>query len=161
MFKKPDKVKQPGNYDHAYNYVLFLLGLSIRTEAEICRKMEVRGYDQTIIDQIIAVLLKEKLIDDAHYAEVYVRNLKEYRTFGYYGIKKKLMEKRIPSDIIEQALNQYVTMDEELVVAQKFITKQAGSDFDKTQLTQAQKQKFAQKLQSRGFRSDILSKILF
>src|SRR5687767_2416928 len=88
-FKKPSKTKQPDSVEHAYNYAIFLLGLSMRTEFEMRRKMAVRGYQEDVIEAVITQLYQEKLLDDRHYAEVYINNLKEYRTLGYYGIKKK------------------------------------------------------------------------
>jgi len=150
-FNKPTKTKEPSSPEHAYNYAIFLLGLSMRTEYEMRRKMTLRGYDADVITQTIAKLYEEKLLDDRHYAEVYLNSLKEYRTFGFYGIKKKLLEKQLPKDYIEELLERELTFDDEIAIAQKFLAKQTSTD----------KQKLAQKLQARGFRMNVIAKLLF
>ncbi len=161
MFKKPSKTKQPDSVEHAYNYALFLLGLSMRTESEMRRKMGLRGYSQDVIEQVIKQLYEEKLLDDRHYAEVYVRNLKEYRNFGFYGIKKKLMEKSLPEGDISELLESEISPEEELKIGKKFLAKEMHGDYKKSGLTQAEKQKLARKLQARGFRGDAIAKLVF
>jgi regulatory protein len=155
------KTKKPEDLEHAYNYALFLLGLSMRTEAEIKRKMELRGYVAKIIIGTIKKLYEEKLLDDHNYTEVYINNLKQYKNFGYYGIRKKLMEKQLPKTDIEELLEQELTLEEELKLGKRLLQKELGASYKKTQLTQEQKQKFGRRLQSRGFRMDIISKLLF
>src|SRR6185503_18972582 len=153
VFKRPSKTKEPDSPEHAYNYAIFLLGLSMRTEFEMRRKMQVRGYVAEVLEETMTRLLAEKLLDDQHYAEVYLTNLKEYRNFGFYGIKKKMTEKHLPKEYVEELLERELTVAEESKIAQRFVTKEMG-DQTKSSLTQEQKQKLAQKLQARGFRMD-------
>jgi regulatory protein len=160
MFQ-PSKTKEPDSAEHAYNYALYLLGLSMRTEAEMRRKMTVRGYNEDIIEQVIQQLYGEKLLDDRNYVEVYIRSLKEYRTLGYYGIRKKLMEKLLPKDDIEKLLDRDFSPEEELKSGKKFMGKELKAGYKKAELTREQKQKLARKLQARGFRMDTISKLLF
>jgi SOS response regulatory protein OraA/RecX len=159
-FNKLTKTKEPESTEHAYNYAIFLLGLSMRTEQEMRRKMTLRGYTPEVVDQTIAKLYEEKLLDDRHYAEVYINSLKEYRTFGFYGIKKKLLEKRLPKNDIEELLEQELPLEEELKIAQKLLAKELGSDYKKSQFSQGQKQKLARKLQAKGFRVDVIAKLV-
>ena len=160
MFKV-SKTKEPDSLEHAYNYALYLLGLSMRTEAEMRRKMTVRGYTEDVTEQVIKQLHSEKLLDDRNYAEVYIRNLKEHRTLGYYGVRKKLMEKQLPAQDIAELLERDITPEEELKSGKKLLQKELGSDYQKAVFTQEQKQKLARKLQARGFRTDVISKLLF
>jgi regulatory protein len=160
-FNKPSKTKQPDSVEHAYNYAIFLLGLSMRTENEMRRKMTLRGYQEDVVEQGIKQLYDEKLLDDRHYAEVYITSLKQYRTLGYYGIKKKLTEKQLPQEDIDELLELEMTPEEELKSAKKLIEKEAGPGYKKSTLAQADKQKLARKLQARGFRMDVIVKLLF
>lgn len=160
MFQQPSKTKEPDSVEHAYNYALFLLGLSMRTEFEMKRKMTMRGYHADIVDQTVTKLYEEKLLDDQRYAEVYLNNLREYRSFGYYGIKKKLTEKHLPKEVIEKLLERELTVDQELEIGQRFMAKELGKE-TKASLLQEEKQKLARKLQTRGFRTEIISKLLF
>jgi len=161
VFNKSSKTKQPDSLEHAYNYAIFLLGLSMRTEFEMRRKIIMRGYRANIAEDIIKKLYDEKLLDDRHYAEVYINNLKQYRTLGYYGIKKKLMEKLLPENYVEELLDLEITPEEELKSGKKFINKELGIDYKKSALTQEQKQKLARNLRARGFRTDTIAKLVF
>ena len=160
MFQQ-SKTKEPDSPEHAYNYAVYLLGLSMRTEAEMRRKMTLRGYTGDVVEQTIKRLYEDKLLDDSNYAETYLRNLKEYRTLGYYGVRKKLLEKQLPAAEVEQLLAQDFTAADELASGKKLLQKELGADYKKSELTQEQKQKLARKLQARGFRSDVISRLLF
>ena len=159
--KYKKSLKDPESVDHGYNYAIFLLGLSMRTENEMRRKMELRGYAAQVVENVIKQLYNEKLLDDRNYAEVYVRNLKQFRSLGFYGIKKKLMEKRLPTADIEDLLKSEITLEEELKLGKKFLGKEMKADYKKSLVTLENKQKLARKLQARGFRSDIIAKLLF
>ena len=140
----------------AYDYALFLLGIKLRTEGELREKLKVKNYKSQVIDEVIVQLKENRYINDLNYAEVYLENLKKYKTFGFYGIKKKLMEKRLPSEIIENVLNEGLSEEEETKIAKRFL-----KNLDVVGLSYEEKQKFAQKLKSRGFRGSIMAKLLF
>ncbi len=136
----------PENKERAYNYAIYLLGLKLRTEGEIREKLRVKGYPLLVIDVVVHQLAENRYLDDQRYAEIYLDNLKKYKTFGYYGIKKKLMEKRLPPNIIESVLCEGLSEEEEMKIAKRFLIKQ----------TETEKQKLAQKLKARGFRANLI-----
>lgn len=140
----------PDNKERAYNYAIYLLGLKLRTEGEIKEKLRVKGYPILVIDEVVHQLAENRYLDDQRYAEVYLDNLKKYKTFGYYGIKKKLMEKRLPSEIIERVLEEGFGEEEERKIAKRFLIKQKETD----------KQKLAQKLKARGFRAKLIFRVM-
>jgi regulatory protein len=159
MWKTKQKTKEPENLKKAYDYAVFLLSLQLRTEGEIVSKMKNRGYTETIIESIIGQLKENRYLDDQRYAEVYLDNLKKYKTFGYYGIKKKLMEKRLTSEITESVLGEALSEEEEIKIAKK-VLKRVGVSL-KPIPTSNEKSKLAQKLKSKGFRGSIIAKLLF
>lgn len=159
--------------EKAYNYAIYLLALKLRTEGELSEKLKVKSYKVDIIDKVIIQLKANKYLDDKKYAEVYVENLKAYKNFGFYGIKKKLMEKKLPANIIEWVLKENFTIVDELVVARKYMKKekfvvktkspsQEGesrySTFNEEE--NKEKQKIMNRLKSRGFRSEVVSMLL-
>ena len=136
--------------EKAYAYAVYLLGLKLRTEGELREKMRVKKYSPEAAEKVIQALLNNRYIDDQRYAEVYLENLKKYKQFGFFGIKKKLMEKRLPPSLIESVLSDGLSEAEELKIAQRFIkNKKTG------ELSYEEKQKLAQKLRARGFRSNV------
>lgn len=163
---------EPENKDKAYEYAVFLLSLKLRTIGEVLKKMEDRGYSPAIIEQTIEQLKEHRYLDDRRYAEVFLENLKTYRTFGYYGIKKKFMEKKLSNSLIESILQEGLTLPEEIKIAKRFLLKQGYQvkTADDNQETQYRtfdeesskfKQKMANRLKSRGFRGEVISRLLF
>jgi regulatory protein len=172
------------NFERAYNYAIYLLSLKLRTEGEIREKLKSKKYESKICDAIILQLYENNYLDDSKYALVYLENLKKYKSFGYYGIKKKLMEKKLPSELIEKVLSEGLSIEEEIKIAKRLIgrskvignreaevtnelpepeentysVKTYGQEKDPVEI---KKQKTLSKLKSRGFRGGVLSKLMF
>src|SRR5947208_1412825 len=99
MFKQKNRVKNPEDKLRAYDYAVYLLSLHLRTTGEVKDKLHGKGYNEEVICYVLDQLISQRYLDDQRYAEVYLANLKQYKNFGFYGIKKKLMEKKLPSEI--------------------------------------------------------------
>lgn len=140
----------------AYGYAIYLLGLRLRTEGELREKLIIKKYELGITNQVITQLKENRYIDDQRYAEIYLENLKKYKTFGYFGIKKKLMERRLPNIIIESVLSEGMSEEEEEKIAKRFI-----KNYELGIMNYEQKQKLAHKLKSRGFRGSVTAKLIF
>ena len=149
--KKSSPLREPDSTSHGHNYALFLLNIKLRTEGEIRHKMQERGYNQKVIDEVISQLTEERLIDDIRYAEIFVDNCKKYKSYGFYMLKKKLLERRLASVLIERALSDFFSLEDELVVAKRLVEK-IGKGLEK--------QKLGQRLQARGFRLDTIKKFM-
>ncbi len=176
MFKAKNKTKQPENEQKAYEYAVFLLSLQLRTVGEVRSKMEGRGYSPAVIENVTEQLRKQRYLDDERYAEVFLENLKQYKNLGYYGIKKKFMLKKLPANIIERTLADGLSVEEELKIAKRLLKKEgvaaASSDSDNNQVADnsyaifsedqsKQKQKITQKLRVRGFRGEVIARLVY
>jgi SOS response regulatory protein OraA/RecX len=174
MWNKQSKTKEPGNEAKAYEYAVFLLSLQLRTVGEIREKMLGRGYTAEVIENTMDQLHQQHYLDDERYATVFLDNLKQYKNLGYYGIKKKFMAKKLPADIISKVLDEGLSVDDELKIAKRFLKKEGVAikpsaddgnsensyntfDEEKSKL----KQKISAKLKSRGFRGDVIAKLVF
>ena len=171
MFKPKSKTKEPQNETKAYEYAVFLLSLQLRTEGEIREKMLARGYTPEIIDKVINQLLTQKYLDDERYAVVFLENLKQYKNLGYYGIKKKFMMKKLSNELIDRVLEEGFTIEEEIKVAKRLLAKEGiiaqpkDEEESRYQTYNAEaskaKQKTSQRLKSRGFRGEVIGKLVF
>ncbi len=123
MFKRKIITKEPANKEKAYEYAVYLLSLSLRTSGELEKKLQENGFVEGTIHTVLKELREARYVDDERYAEVYLENLKKYKTFGHYGIKKKLMEKRLPQNIIERVLSEGLGEEEEIKIAKRFLKK--------------------------------------
>ena len=172
MFKSKSKTKEPENSGKAYEYAVFLLSLKLRTIGEVLKKMQERGYSEKIIEQTIEQLKNQRYLDDDRYAEIFLENLKAYKNLGYYGIKKKFMEKKLPAQLIESVLRDGYSVADETLVAKRFLKKEGfevkvKSDDGEIQYntfneeSSKEKQKIANRLKSRGFRGEVVAKLVF
>lgn len=156
MIKDKGLLGQTGNTqkvleEKAYGYAVYLLGLKLRTEGEMREKLRLKKYAPEVVEKVLGELLSSRYIDDQRYAEVYLENLKKYKHFGFFGIKKKLMEKRLTPDIIAGILNEGLSEAEETKIAKAFLRKQKAG---------LEKQKLASRLASRGFRPNVIFSVL-
>lgn len=136
-----------------YDKAVKLLSVRLHTTGELYRKLKTRGFKDSDIRPVLQRLEELKFLDDQRFAEIFVDNLKRYKDFGYYGIKVKLLARQIPSDLVESALAEFFSVEDELVAARRLISKlkrQGRSDW----------QKLASSLQNRGFRSEVIRKVL-
>jgi regulatory protein len=151
---------------------MFLLSLHLRTEGEVREKLEGRGYTSDTVKTVIIRLMDQKYLDDQRYAEVFLENLKQYKNFGFYGIKKKFIEKKLPSSIIETVLADGLPVEEEIKIAKRFLKKEGVavtlppdnaenqySTFDEEK--SKNKQRLSQKLKAKGFRGEVVARVLF
>ncbi len=159
MFKKSKPLKKPDDPDHAYDYALFLLNLSMRTERELREKMATRGYMPTIIDEVVTRLYKDRYLDDAHYAEVFIENMKRYKYYGAFMMKKRLYEKKLPKEIIDAKLDELVSEDDQLDIATRYVEKTFGPLQAVRKFEYDEKQKVMRRLLSRGFSLDLAKEI--
>ncbi|HMR55265.1 MAG TPA: regulatory protein RecX [Candidatus Doudnabacteria bacterium] len=160
MFKKARKLKDPSDYDHGYQYALFLLNLSMRTEGEVREKMTQRGYTSSVINEVINNLLQEKYLNDSNYAEVFINSMKNYKTWGRFMMKKKMYEKKLPQELINESLSEFLTNDEEEEIAIRFLTRLHSDLSEIKSLPYDEKKRIMRKLLSRGFGMDIVTKLV-
>ncbi|QQS22655.1 RecX family transcriptional regulator [bacterium] len=160
MFKKARPLKDPSDYDHAYQYALFLLNLSMRTVGEVQEKMSKRGYDTKVINRAIQTLLEDKYLNDENYAEVFINSMKNYKTWGRFMMKKKLYEKKLPKELIEEKLEELVSVKDELEIAKRYLQRDFKDFTLLAKLDYEDKQKWMRKLMSRGFGMDIATKLI-
>ncbi len=166
-------------HNKAYEYAMFLLNIRLRTEGELEEKLRIKNYELGIRQKVIKLLKVQNFINDQRFAETYLENLKKYKTWGYFGIKKKMMEKKLPPDIIESVLSENFNEEEELDIAKKFLQKEFSKAVN-TELVPStaegtnkaihknrsprfardDKIKAARKLAAKGFRSSVISKLV-
>ncbi len=160
FFQKAKPLQKPADAEHAYQYALFLLNLRLRTEGEMWTKMQTRGYYPDVIDKVVQQLKDEKLIDDERYAEIYIDNMKLYKHYGVFMMKKKLISKKLPMELIEDKLAALMEEDEEREIAKRYVEKEFAKLEEIKKYTYEEKQKIFQRLASRGFRISVITNLI-
>lgn len=136
-----------------YDKAVHLLNMRMHTVGELHQKLRTKGFKDGDIRPVLRQLLEQKFLDDQKFAEIFVDSLKRHKDFGYYGIKAKLLSRKIPSDMAAKALDEYFNLDDELVVARRFVAKQK-------KLGRKIYEQLARSLQSKGFRNEVIRGVL-
>jgi regulatory protein len=134
--------------EKAYDRAIKLLGIRAHTSFELARKLKQKGFAQAGIDEAIKRLTEERFLKDDDAAYSYAMSLISHKTFGYFGIKAKLMQKGLPNGLIETILTENFSIEEEAKIAQKYL--------DKTGKTG---QKAVAGLKTKGFRTEVISRL--
>lgn len=140
-FLRPKKPAKPSI--SAFDYAVYLLSLQLQSSGSIRDKLGRKKYPQADIDDAINRLTEMRYLDDGQFAQIYFENLKAYKNFGYFGMKKKMMDKKLAPELIESVLGELSRKDE-LALAKRVVSKNSRKT----------KEQLARMLASRGFRSD-------
>lgn len=153
-----------------YEKAVKLLAIRMHTTGEMHQKLKARGFRDSGIRPVLRRLEELKFLDDEHFAQIFVENLKRYKDFGYYGVKAKLLQRHIPGDLAVRALDKFFTLQDELAVAERLVKKLSsrkvrlpagqGSALGGKKRAGGAWEKLARGLQSRGFRTDAVRGIL-
>jgi len=135
---------------NAYDKALSLLKIRPHHSEELVQKLRLRGFEGNEIDEAIQKLHEQNLLDNESFAQIYLDELLRIKTFGFYGLKSKLMQRGIASNEAEKLLKENLSIEKETEIAQKLYDRE--QNFEKI--------KFAQKLQRKGFRSEVIRIIL-
>ena len=129
-----------------------------RCESEIRTKMERFNIKSSDKDIIIKTLRAEKFVDDQRYANSFVKGKMNANKWGRIKIRYALRQKRISDDAIDLAMDSieeedYKSLIQDLAVKKMNKIKGEYSDYEK-------RQKTAVYLQSKGFETDLIFKIV-
>lgn len=89
----------------ALNLSLSYLSRRLKTEKEIVKKLNEKGYETSIIDKVISKLKSCNYIDDEQYCDKYIHDKMKFSKNGINKIKVELYRKGINKDIISQKIS--------------------------------------------------------
>ncbi|MCX5686643.1 MAG: regulatory protein RecX [Candidatus Omnitrophica bacterium] len=109
---KNDKVK-----NRAKNNVYLLLRTRPRSEEEIRQRLKLKGYDGTVIDNVVDDLKRTGNIDDARFARFWVESRMHMNPMGDVILKHELKSKGVNDPVIEATLQDKAKNYDEYEVA--------------------------------------------
>ncbi len=151
---KNQKEKKPKVFapERLYSYGLWLLSRRDYTAHEITEKMKKYQPEIDIIEKTISRLVEQGYINDERRATNLINSY--IKKESSYKIKRRLSEKGISKEIIEEAILNNVDKDAEIENAKQMILKKFKS------YNQDMYQKYASYLAGRGYNWDIISKAI-
>ncbi|MBF0275328.1 MAG: RecX family transcriptional regulator [Nitrospinae bacterium] len=92
-----------------------------KSTEEIRHLLENKEVEETVIEEIIQKLTKEKYLDDRRFTEIMVRSKKNYTKDGPLKIKQFLYKKGIREDLADQIIEEKYPPEEELSIINELI----------------------------------------
>src|SRR5213592_3047536 len=89
--------------DRCYTAALRILNVRFNSAAELRRKLAAKNFDRETIDAVIVRLRDEKWLDDARFAEAFVRTRMRKR-IGRLRIRRELISAGVDGEIAGGAL---------------------------------------------------------
>jgi regulatory protein len=129
-------LKQAEELFNAKSVALRFLSYRPRTEREVRDKLREKEFADEEIAHTIGELKQARLLDDAEFARMFIRNTQAVRPAGTMAIKRKLLALGVGRDVIDAALHDSLTPEDQRsaarTIAQQFIRKrrQAGKRAD-------------------------------
>ena len=145
------------NYKEALSYTMDLCSRQEKCSSEIREKLKKFKVQEASMVKVLQTLKKEGFIDESRYAGMFVRDKLRINRWGKIKIQYMLSSKRIPDEIIRDALdgiddqNYLEILKEELSKKQKSI--KAENPFEV-------RNKLARFAQQRGFESGLIFQVL-
>ncbi|ASK61057.1 recombination regulator RecX [Virgibacillus phasianinus] len=148
---------QKDDVHKSYTLTINFLSYRMRTKKEIHDYLIKKEVDEEPIKQIMDRLTSEGLLDDAMFADAFVRTRIQTSIKGPMLVKKELMEKGVSQQIAAKAIELY-TFDVQLEKTNKWINKKLnkqGRESFKKQLQQLQGT-----LMQKGFEQDVIKEAI-
>ena len=101
----------PNDFERAKDKALSLLSFKAYTEKALRDKLKEKGYNESIINQVIERMKEDLLIDDFKLAQEYVEKLFNSKLFSEKRVRYELKNKGIDSNTIEDVLEPYLDRD--------------------------------------------------
>ena len=139
-------------------YVLKLLKSHPRTIFEVSDKLYRKGYKKGIIKNLIKDFQERKYLDDKAFARLWVSSKMSVKPEGRYLLRKKLQEKGVRADIIEEVLADEISGSDEYEIARTVALnrKKVLGGIDKTK----SKKRIYDYLLRRGFDFEVVYKVI-
>lgn len=99
--------------EHAFTYCLRRLTSAARTEHDLADKLRERGYDDGVIETVLARLRRLGYVDDAQYADQWVRSRSRTKALAAPMLRQELRRKGVDEELIDAALRDGVDGDDD------------------------------------------------
>ena len=158
--KKIEELKYENELFQAKSSAYRYLGNRNHSSYELKLKLAKKGYQKTIITEVISDLRNKGYIDDHKFAEYFIKNRIEKRKEGIVKINSELRKKGIPNEIITDVSNNFtddlIHYKNALQLAQKKYNALKPKELDSQKL----KGRLFNFLKSKGYTTDIILKVL-
>lgn len=144
------QLKKAAGLDRAYGQALRYAAMRPRSEWEMRAYLERKGVDAPATRQVMERLKRVRLLDDTEFARAWIANRRLLKNTNRRKLRLELKQKRVAEEVIERALNEDETSDQEAL--RQLIAKKRSRYPDR--------QKFMAYLGRQGFSFDDIKTVL-
>ena len=138
----------------AFDCAMKLLGVRPYSEYELCQKLQQKGYPIKDVNAALVDCLRYGFLNDELYANDYA-NLLSSKGYGKYVIVRKLKEKHLSEEFIQNALSQISTESDDAKRAFDFKIRMLKNEKD----PKKHREKLYRFMLTRGFAGDIIRQL--
>jgi regulatory protein len=149
----------PEEKNEALKFAMKLIGLRKRSVFEITKRLKKKDYEENIINEVLNELNKYGYLDDEKFTEAYINDRINFSPRGSFLIKKELKEKGLAENIISEKIEELLPEEKEIELAQSLADKKLRM-LKKNIGKEKIRQKIGSHLQSRGYSSYIIYRVL-
>jgi regulatory protein len=141
----------------AENYIDF----APRTVAEVRRRLAKAQYEEDVIEEVIADLIRAELLDDTRFSAAWVESRSRAKRLGRARLAAELRQKGVPREEVEQALGD-LAPESELASATELARKrlpEGEAAWNSPAERAAARRKLSAYLQRRGYKWEIIEQV--
>lgn len=153
---KSTSISNSSDLDRAKDAAYRFLTSRVRSEFEVRRKLKEKGFNNDTIALAIERLKELRLLDDGDFALRMTKDLVNLKGCGRYYIQRKLKEKGIGPETIEEAIESVFTEISEFETAEKVALRRLRMPIENPK----ERARIGRYLQGRGFSWDIIKEVL-
>jgi len=100
-----ERLKQEDERSKAYERAIRFLGYRARSQAEVTRYLQDKGFPTVVIEDTVQRLVEQQYVDDEAFARFWLENRAQFRPRGRQALRYELRQKGIADEIIGTALS--------------------------------------------------------
>jgi len=146
-------------FEKAKQKAFRLLSVRGRSIKELQSKLKEKGFEEPVVEKVIARLIELKYLGDESFAGECARNLAVSRLYGNKKIEASLLKKGINREIARQSVAQVREEISETEAINRLIKKKV-KDKNTAGLNEREKRRLAQNLMGKGFPAGLIFEVL-
>jgi regulatory protein len=114
-----NKLIEKDAFARARDYAYYFVSYRDRSEYEIKKRLLEREFRPAVINEVLALLRSQGIVDDHSFVNKWVDNVILNRPMGRMRVIHELRLKRVRDDIIEEVCHEKLDLDKEVELARK------------------------------------------
>jgi regulatory protein len=97
-------LQEKDTVEKAFQQAMLFLSYRVRSVAEVTRNLVEKGFSEVVVEQTVARLQQNGLLNDASFAQAWVENRDTFRPRGRRILAMELRQKGVADEVIDEAL---------------------------------------------------------